>query len=441
MTRRRIMTALTVALVCALLASAGMLVRAHYFGPTTISALFTKATGVYPGDDVRVSGVKVGRIETIEPEATQVRVVMEVSHGVSIPADAKAVIVAQNLVSARYVQLTPAFRDVGPTLADGDVIPLDRTAIPVEWDQVKDQLTRLATELGPRDDASGTSVSRIIDSAANAMDGNGDKLRRSIEQLAGVGRILSQGSGNLTEIIANLQTFITTLRDSNTQIVQFQHRLATLTSVIDGSRSDLDGALRNVSEVVGEVQRFVRGSRAQTVEQVQRLTNVTQNLVDHRGDLEEVLHVAPTAVANQYNIFDPRSGAATGVFVLSNLASPKTLLCTMMGAIENVTAPTTGRLCNQYLGPALDSVNLNSLPFPFNPLLTTMPSPDDLIYTDPALMNDAPGRDPDAAEPPPSVSAYTGLHGDVAPPPGFGPTPTTLPALMLPLPAEGTPPS
>lgn len=439
MTRRRIMAVLVVALVSALLAGAAILVRAQYFGPTTISALFVKATGVYPGDDVRVSGVKVGRIETIEPEATQVRVVMEVSHGVSIPADATAVIVAQNLVAARYVQLTPAFRDVGPTLADGDVIPLDRTAIPVEWDQVKEQLTRLATELGPTSDVSGTSVSRFIDSAASAMDGNGDKLRHTIEQLAGVGRILSQGSGNLAEIIANLQTFITTLRDSNTQIVQFQDRLATLTSVIDGSRDDLDGALRNVSEVVGEVQRFVRGTRAQTIEQVQRLTNVTQNLVDHRSDLEEVLHVAPTAVANQYNIFDPRSGGATGVFVLSNLASPKTLACTMIGAIENVTAPTTGRLCNQYLGPALDSVNMNYLPFPFNPMLTSTPSPDDLIYTDPALMNDSPGRDPDLPEPPPSVSAYTGLHGDVAPPPGLGPAPATLPDLMLPLPAEAPP--
>jgi virulence factor Mce-like protein len=428
--------ALAAALACLLLAGAGILVRAHYFGPTTISALFTKATGVYPGDDVRVSGVKVGRINRIDPEDTQVRVVMDLRHGVSIPADAKAVIVAQNLISARYVQLAPAFRDAGPTLANGAVIPLERTAVPVEWDQVKDQLTRLATELGPTSDVSGTSVSRFIDSAANAMDGNGDRLRHTIEELAGVGRILARGSGNLTEVIANLQTFITTLRDSNTQIVQFQDRLATLTSVIDGSRSDLDGALHNVSDVVGEVQRFVRGTRDQTVEQVQRLTNETQNLVEHRGDLEEVLHVAPTAVANQYNIFDPRSGAATGVFVLSNLASPKTLVCGMLGAIENVTAPTTGRLCNQTLGPALDSVNMNYLPFPFNPLLTSMPSADDLIYTDPALMNDSPSGDPGSTEPPPSVSAYTGLHGDVPLPPGLGPAPTELPDLMLPLPAE-----
>jgi ABC-type transporter Mla subunit MlaD len=334
------------------------------------------------------------------------------------------------------VQLTPPYRDTGPILRDGDVIPLDRTAIPVEWDQVKDQLTRLATELGPNTEVSGTSVSRFIDSAANAMGaGNGAKLRQTLSQLAGVARILSNGSGNLVDIIKNLQTFITTLRDSNTQIVQFQDRLATLTSVIDGTKSDLDAALRNVSDVIGEVQRFVRGTRNQTVEQIQRLNDVTQNLVDHRKDLEQVLHVAPTAFANQYNIFDPRSGGATGVFVFSNLANARLLLCGMFGAIENVTATETGKLCSQTLGPALDSFNLNYLPFPFSPVLTSTPGPEDLIYSEPGLMPGGAGGKPSAPEQPPAISAYTGLAGDVPPPPGYGPVPgppPTLPEMMLP---------
>ena len=80
----------------------------------------------------------------------QAKLMLQVDRGVPIPADAKAVIVSQNLVSARYVQLTPAYRKTGPTMRDGAVIPVDRTAIPVEWDEVVSQLTRLATDLGPR---------------------------------------------------------------------------------------------------------------------------------------------------------------------------------------------------------------------------------------------------------------------------------------------------
>lgn len=442
MSRRHTVAALAAVLISLLAAGVVVVVRATYFGPTTITAYFANSTGVYPGDDVRVSGVKVGTIVAIEPDVTRAGFTLELDHGVSVPANASAVIVAQNLVSARYVQLTPAYRDSGPTLGDHDVIPLDRTATPVEWDQVKDQLTRLATELGPRNDLSGTSASRFITSAAAAMGGgNGQRLRQTLAQLAGVSRILSNGSGNLVDVIKNLQTFLTTLRDSNTQIVQFQDRLATLTSVIDGSRSDLDAALRNVSDVIGEVQHFVRGTRDQTVEQIQRLTNVTQNLVDHRKDLEQVLHVAPTAIANQYNIFDPRTGGATGVFVLSNLANPTLLLCGMLGSIENVTATETGKICNQTAGAALNTVNLNYLPFPLNPILTSTPGPQDLIYSDPDLAPGGPGK-ANPPEPPPAVSAYTGLDGDVPPPAGYQPAPAPppgLPGLLLPD-TGGTPP-
>ena len=84
-------------------------------------------------------------------------------------------------------------------------------------------------------------------------------------------RIFAEGSGNIVDIIKNLQIFVTALRDSNDQIVQFQDRLATLTSVLDDSRSDLDAALTDLSVAIGEVQRFVAGSRNQTAEQIQRL--------------------------------------------------------------------------------------------------------------------------------------------------------------------------
>ncbi|KUH82937.1 MULTISPECIES: MCE family protein [unclassified Mycobacterium] len=436
---RRTLTAATAGLLAiALIAATTFLINRALFAPKSITADFASATAIYPGDQVRVAGVKVGTITSIDPQATFARVTMDVDRGVPIPADAKAVIVAQNLISARYVQLTPAYRDTGPQMADGAQIPLGRTAVPVEWDEVKTQLTRLATELGPNSGRSDTATGRFIDSAANAMAGNGDKLRQTLAQLSGVGRILADGSGNIVEIVKNLHTFITALRDSSTQIVEFQGRLATLTSVLDGSKSDLDAALTNVSEVVGEVERFVRTTRTQTAEQVQRLANVTQNVVDHQKDLEQILHVAPTAIANTLNMFDPRDGGATGIFTLSNISSPVQFLCGAIGAIENTTASETAKLCAQYLGPALRLMNFNYLPFPFNPLLASIPPPEDFVYTDPALAPGGSGAPPGPPETPPAVSAYTGV-GDVPPSPGYGPPPppaptaaTGLPDLLLP---------
>ena len=446
MRNRFVRLGLAIALAALLVGGVAVVIKQTVFRPKSITAYFTTATAIYPGDEVRIAGVKVGTIDSIQPIGTQAKMTMHVDRGIPVAADAKAVIVAQNLVSARYVQLTPAYGS-GPKMGDGAVIPIERTAVPVEWNEVKEQLMRLATELGPDKGMSTGSVGQFIDSAADALEGNGEKLRETLAQLSGVGRILAQGSGDIAETIASLQTFVTALRDSNEQIVQFQNRFATLTSVVNDSKSDLDAALKNLSEVVGETRRFIQGTRDKTAEQIQRLANVTQNLADHRLDLENVLHIAPHSVANAYNMFDPRTGAASGVFVLSNMANPVWFICGMVGALENVTAPETGKLCEQYLGPALRLLNFNYLPFPVNPFLTSNPPPYMLRYSEPRLMPDAEGQPPPPATDLPAVSAYTGA-GDVPPPPGYGPLPgppppappgaapvseaPTLPDLLLP---------
>lgn len=447
--RNKLAAAAAAVLVGLIVAGAALIVGNAFFGPKTITAYFTAATAIYPGDDVRVSGVKVGSIESIQPQGTKAKLTLHVDHDVPIPADAKAVIVAQNLVAARYVQLTPAYRDSGPVMANGAVIPKERTAVPVEWDEVKTQLMRLATELGPKSEVSGTSVGRFVDSAANALDGNGDKLHQALTQLSGVGRILADGSGNIIDIVKNLQTFVTALRDSNTQIVQFQNRLATLTSVVNDSRSELDAALTDLSGAVGEVQRFIAKTRNQTSEQVARLADVTQNLVDHHLALENVLHVAPNAFANFYNAYNPDTRSFIGQFAFNFMANPVMFVCGQIEALANVTATETGKLCNQYLGAGLARINVNDSPIPIYPLIippivwpTLMKSanPDNIVYSEPRLAPGGDGPKPGPPDLPPAVSAYTGLPGDPVGPPGAEP-PERIPGAAMPYPPAPTTPA
>lgn len=423
--RTRFTAVIAALLAVIVVAGIALLARSTVYRPTKITAYFTTATAIYAGDEVRVAGVRVGTIKSIEPQGTKAKMTLAVNHGVPIPADAKAVIVAQNLVGSRYVGLAPAYGadgGSGPTMADGAVIDTDRTAVPVEWDEVKAQLMRLATDLGPNGSVSTSSVGRFIDSAANALGGNGDKLRETIKQLSGLSRTLAEGSGNIVDVIKNLQTFVTVLRDSNAQIVQFQNRLATVSSVLDGSRSDLDGALTNLSSAVVDVQRFVAGSRNQTAEQIDRLGDVVRNLSQNQLALKNLLHVAPNAIGNSYNIYDPDIQSGLGGFALANFSNPLQVVCAAIGSLANVTAAETGKLCAQYLGPALRLVNFNYLPFPFNAYLGKSPSPWNLVYSEPKL---APGGEgsPPPVELPPNVSAYTGLNGDVPPPAGWGDPP------------------
>lgn len=414
--------------------------RQSFFGPKTITAIFSSANGIYPGDDVRVVGIKVGRVESIQPQGQNTKLVMAVDSDVPVPMNAGAIIVAPNLVAARYVQLTPSYEDTGPTMSDGAEIPIERTAVPVEWDEVKTQLMRLATELGPSGDVSGTSMGRFIDSAASAMGGNGGKLRQTFAQLSAVGRILADGSGDIVSTIKNLQIFVSALRDSGEQMVLFQDRLATLSSLLDDNRSAMDSALTDLADAIGHVQRFVADSRNQTSEQVERLANVTQNLVDHRLTVENILHVAPNGIANGYNIYNPDTGAVSGAFVINNFSSPVDFICAAIGAVENITSPETAKLCAQYLGPGLRQLNFNGVPMPINPYLRKSASPENLIYTDPALAPAGSGAAPRPPESPPAVSAFTGA-GDVAPPPGYGQPPAMGPGPGAPdhLPAAPSP--
>lgn len=387
MSRQHIARIAAVTMVAAILAAGIFISYRNVFGPRTVSAIFPTASSIYEGDDVRVSGVKVGTVKTVEPQGTTTKLVMNVDHGVPIPVDVKAVIVQENLIAARYVQLTPTYQGDGPTMADGAEIPMDRTAVPVEWDEVKEQLMRLATELGPAAGAnSTTSIGRFIDSAANALDGNGEKLRHTLNQLSGVARYLADGSGNIVDIIKNLQVFVAALRDSNEQIVQFEDRFATLSSVLNGSRSDLDAALTELSIAVGEVQRFVAGVRDKTSEQVQRLANVTQTLVDGKKDLEEILHTFPSTLGNFYNIYDPTTASNNGVFVVNNFANPAQFICSAIASIQGGNPMDGAKKCAEYLGPALRLFNFNLLPFPLNPVLGPTPYPDQLIYSEPDLV-------------------------------------------------------
>ena len=448
--RNRLTTVAAVVLAGLLVAGAAFVVRQIFFGPKTITAYFTSATAIYPGDQVRVSGVKVGTIKSIEPQGTKAKMVLHVDHDVPIPADAKAVIITQNLVAARYVELTPSYRTSGPVMADGAVIPVERTAVPVEWDEVKTQLMRLATDLGPNAKVSTPSISRFIDSAANALEGgNGEKLRQTLTQLSGVARTIANGSGNIVDIIKNLQIFVTALRDSNIQMVQFNNRLATLTSVVNDNKADLDAALTDLSSAVGEVQRFIAGTRDQTSEQIARLADVTQNLVDHHMALENILHAAPNAFGNFFNDYNADTGTIVGGFGLMNFANPTwggivPLVpgipgCEQIGAVESVTSVETGKLCALFLGPALRTLSFNQSPIPLDPFLAKSIDPSKILYTEPRLAPGGEGPKPGPPEIPPAVSAYTGLPGDPVGPPGSVPL-GRIPGAAMPLPpAPSTP--
>ncbi|WP_069167359.1 MCE family protein [Nocardia altamirensis] len=362
-------------------------------GKTAITAYFPSTSGLYQGDEVRVLGVKVGRIDSIEPGKDRVRVEMTVDRGIDLPADARAVIISPSLVSARFIQLAPAYTG-GPKMRDGAEIPLEHTAVPVEWDDIKAELSKLATTLGPVGDDTQGSFGRFVNTAADNMDGNGQKLRDTLRELSATLNTLSDGRTDLFGTVRNLQKFVEVLSASNEQIVQFGGRLASVSSVLAGTSAELGAGLDNLDTALGDVKRFLDGSGAELTEGVQRLADVTQILVDKRPELERVLHSGPTALVNFYQIYKPAQGTLSGSVALSNTADPLGFLCGSVRALETNDSDRSADLCAQYLAPVISSLAMNYAPLMLNPATGVHAFPSQIEYSPPSLAGRAPQPGP-----------------------------------------------
>ncbi|MBF6236107.1 MCE family protein [Nocardia otitidiscaviarum] len=374
-----------VALV-ALIAVVGVLAypAVSRIGKTQITAYFPSTSGLYAGDQVRVLGVRVGTIDSVDPGADRVTVRMTIDRGVDLPADAKAVIVSPSLVSARFIQLAPAYTG-GDKLADGGTIPIERTAIPVEWDDIKTELSKLATTLGPVGDDEQGSFGRFVDTAADNLDGNGAAFRDTLRELSSALTTLSDGRTDLFATIRNLQQFVDVLSKSNDQIVQFGGRLASVSSVLAGVSTDLGAGLENLDIAVADVQRFIDARGGALTESVQRLSEVTQLLVDKRPEVERVLHSGPTALVNFYQIYKPAQGSLTGYPVLTNFADPISFLCGSVEALETNDSDKSADLCATMLGPVLNNMTMNYPPLMLSTPTNATAYPEQLVYSTPEV--------------------------------------------------------
>ena len=116
-------TVLAVALVVVMVAGVLVAVRATgQSARTMVVGYFDNSTAVFPGDDVRILGVPVGKVDKIEPQPERVKISFWVDRKYKVPADVNAVILSPQLVTGRAIQLTPAYTS-GPTLQNGAEIP------------------------------------------------------------------------------------------------------------------------------------------------------------------------------------------------------------------------------------------------------------------------------------------------------------------------------
>jgi virulence factor Mce-like protein len=320
---------------------------------TKITAYFDRSVGIYQGSDVRILGVPVGSVDSVEPQGEQVKVVMSVDRKYDVPADAKAAQITPSVVSDRYIQLTPVYTG-GPKMARNATIPRDRTVTPVEVDQLYKSITELSDALGPNGANAQGAVNDLVRTSAANLAGNGEALANSLTQLSRAARYLSDARGDIFDTVKNLQSFVTMLAQNDSQVRQFNTQLADLSGFLAGERQNLGEALNLLSIGLGDVARFIDDNRGLIADNAQALTTLTKTLADKRDDLAAALPVLPLALSNLINVHNAESGTLDMRANFPDLQDPFGVVCKLLDVSKLMPGDPKFEAIGKQMRPLLD---------------------------------------------------------------------------------------
>ncbi|RDH80049.1 MCE family protein [Mycolicibacterium moriokaense] len=409
---RRIRGGLAAALVLTLIAGALVAARAADFVEKTwITAYFENSNGLFAGDDVRILGVPVGRVDRIEPQPTRAKITFWVDRRYPIPADAKAVILSPQLVTGRAIQLTPAYTG-GPVMATGATVPQERTAVPVEWDDVRTQLQRLTKMLAPTQPGGVSTLGAVINTAADNLRGQGADIRDTVIKLSQALATLGDHSHDIFTTFTNLSTLVSALHDSADLMAQLNQNMASVTALVADDPQKVARTVEDLADVVGDVKDFADDNREAIGTASDKLASISTVLAASLDDLKQTLHIAPDTVANFYNIFEPANGSLTGALAVNNFANPISFICGAVQAASRRDAEQSAKLCVQYLAPIVKNRQYNFPPLGENLVVGAQARPNEVTYSQdwmrpdfvpPAPQQPLPAEAPDT-QPPPAVA-------------------------------------
>ena len=412
---------------------------------TIVVAYFDNSNGVFAGDDVRIRGVPVGKVLNIEPQPLRSKISFWFDRKYKVPASAKAAILSPQLVTGRAIQLTPPYT-VGPTMANGAVIPQDRTVVPVEWDDLRAQLQRLTDLLKPTQPGGVSTLGALINTAADNLRGQGATIRDTIIKLSQTVSALGDHSKDIFSTFKNLSTLVSALHDSADLLEQLNRNLAAVSSLLGDDPNKVGQAAEDLNAVVADVQSFTADNREALGTASDKLASISKALVDSLDDIKQTLHIGPTVLENFNNIYEPANGALTGALAGNNMANPIAFLCGAIQAASRLGGEQAAKLCVQYMAPIVKNRQYNFPPLGEDFFVGAQARPNEVTYSEdwmrpdyvPPASNTPPPAQPPATGPPPAAPPGAPLPAE-APAPGPPATATVatdpaagLPGMMVP---------
>lgn len=274
-------------------------------GPTkTISARFSEAPGLYPGNHVEVLGITVGSVTGVHPSPGYVTVTMSVQAGLKLPRAVGAELVAPEVVSDRFVQLTPAYTG-GPQAAPGTVIPTGRTVIPLNVDQILSTLDQLVTALGPNGANKNGDLSQLLTELADVLGGEGPAINGTVNGLGQALGGLANDGPQLTQLLDRLGTFTQAAASDDSSYQAFAGALAQVSGELSGDDADIGAALHTLQLALGQLATFLQNNRGNLGSAAASLSTFAHQLAVEQQQLTQVIGTAPLTLQNLAAAVDP----------------------------------------------------------------------------------------------------------------------------------------
>jgi phospholipid/cholesterol/gamma-HCH transport system substrate-binding protein len=258
-----------VAVVAGLILTACALINGEQ---RTYNAMFSRAVQLFPGGRVRVLGVDVGLVKEVRNAGEGVEVTFTVDDPeIQLPADVQAAIVPASLLGERYVQLFPAYQG-GPTLQPGGTIPMDRTAVPSEPDEL---LRSLQDYLGAIDPE---AVDAFVTNVSAVLEGNGQELNSLIHNAANVIGTLAAKRDDLAKIIVEFERLTKALASRKQGLANLIHSYNSVVGTITSNRAAVEGTIDGLNQMTVELASLLVAHRGSLDRDLDVLTSTGRTL-------------------------------------------------------------------------------------------------------------------------------------------------------------------
>ena len=268
-------------------------------GGYRLTANFTQGIGLYPGSPVRVLGIDVGKIIDVTNRGNLVRIDMDLNKGTRLPADVKAAIVPVSLLGERYIQFGPVYTG-GPQLAQGALIPLSHTRVPVEIDELLRGLKDFFGGITPQ------NAHDLVSNLATVIDGEGLQLNQLINNAAGTLQVLADKGNDLGQLVDSLAQLTTTLRTHTDAIVQLVRNYDTVSGVLAQNKAALDETVTQLTRVATELADLITRHQDPLKQDVGVLTTAGRTLDRNIASLDTTLSSTVRLFEAAGRAYDPQ---------------------------------------------------------------------------------------------------------------------------------------